>query len=106
MLILLNILGDYVILIRIIMGENKMKEKHLLIWLTQLGLSVVTPLVGFPLGAVWLKNSFGWGSWVIWVAVGIGIICAVDGFRASLQILNKLSKSKKEPPSISFNEHQ
>ena len=82
-----------------------MKDRHLLIWLTQLGLTVVTPLVGFPLGALWLQNSFGWGNWIIWVAVGLGIICAVDGFRVSLQILKKLTKSKKEPPSVSFNEH-
>ena len=83
-----------------------MKDKHLLIWLTQLGLSVATPLVGFPLLAVWLQGNFGLGKWVLWVAIGVGIVSAVDGFRASLQTLKKLSKSpKKDPPPVSFNEH-
>jgi len=82
-----------------------MKDKHLLIWLTQLGLSVVTPLVGFPLLAVWLQGNFGLGKWVLWVAIGVGIVSAVDGFRVSLQTLKRLSKSKKDSPPVSFNEH-
>ena len=83
-----------------------MKDFHLLIWLTQFGLSVAVPLAGFPLLALWLQNRFGWGDWVIWAAVLLGVIAAIDGFRASIKAMKRMTDSKKEPPSPAFNEHQ
>lgn len=84
-----------------------MKDVNLLIWLTQLGLSVAVPLVGFLLLALWLHTSCGWGKWVILAGLLLGISGAVSGLRSSLQILNRMSKDKKqEPPSsVSYNEH-
>ena len=81
-----------------------MKDLNLLVWLTQLGLSVAVPLVGFPLLAIWLQSRFGWGDWVLWVAVVIGIISAVDGFRTSLKAMSRLSRGKKKSAApTSFN---
>ena len=83
-----------------------MKDLSLLVWLTQLGLSVALPLAGFVLLALWLRNSWGWGDWVIWAGVGLGIVCAIDGFRVSLKVMERLSRDKKkDPPPVSFNEH-
>lgn len=84
-----------------------MKDLNLIVWLTQLGLSVAVPLAGFILLAVWLHNSCGWGEWVVWVGVVLGIVSAADGFRASLKLLNALSKTKNEQdePPVSFNDH-
>ena len=83
-----------------------MKDLHLLVWLTQLGLSTAIPLVGFPLLALWLQDRFGWGSWILWVAIGIGMISAVDGFRNCLKVMSRLSKSKKKSdPPVSYNDH-
>ena len=82
-----------------------MKDLHLLIWLTQLGLSTVGPLAGCVLLAVWLHNRFQWGSWVIWVGAILGFIMAIDGFRNSLKLMNRQCKSKKEPPPLAFNDH-
>ena len=56
-----------------------MKNLSLLVWLTQLGLSVALPLGGFVLLAVWLRQRFNWGVWVIVAGVLLGVICAVDG---------------------------
>ena len=84
-----------------------MKNLHLLIWLTQLGLSTVAPLAGFVLLAVWLQNRFDLGNWVLFVGIGLGVISAVDGFVRSLKILERLGKDKAEQkPPISFNEHE
>ena len=84
-----------------------MKNISLLVWLTQLGFSVVFPPVGFLLLASWLKNSRGWGSWVIWVAVVLGVVCAVDGLRTSLKAMEKMARDeKKEEPPVAFNEHE
>lgn len=82
-----------------------MKDLHLLIWLTQLGLSTVAPLTGCVLLAVWLHNRYQWGSWVIWVGAILGFVLAIDGFRNSLKLMNRQSKSKTELPPLAFNDH-
>ena len=84
-----------------------MKDLCLLVWLTQLGLSVALPFGGFILLALWLQEQFGWGQWVLWVGIVLGVICAVDGFRSSIKAMERLSKKKKpdEPPPVSFNDH-
>ena len=84
-----------------------MKDLTLLVWLTQLGLSIALPLAGFVLLALWLHNSIGWGSWVLWVGIILGIISAISGFRNSLKAMNCLSSRKREDgsPPVSFNEH-
>lgn len=83
-----------------------MKDLTLIVWLTQLGLSVAVPMAGFVLLAVWLRNSLGWGQWVIYAGIGLGLICAIDGLRTSLKALERLSRKKDEPPApISFNDH-
>ena len=84
-----------------------MKEFVLIVWLTQTGLSVAIPPAGFILLAVWLRNTFGLGDWVIWAGVILGVIGAINGFRDSLRTLERLSrKDKKEPPPpVSFNDH-
>lgn len=84
-----------------------MKDLSLLVWLTQLGLSVVLPLAGFVLLGVWLHNDLGWGRWTIWAGLLLGAVCAVNGFRDSLKTMERMAKDKKqkEPPPISFNDH-
>jgi len=84
-----------------------MKEFSLLIWLTQLGFSVVIPPVGFILLAVWLHNSCGWGRWVIWAGVALGIYSAIEGLRVSMKAMSLMTKQKKEKEApMSFNEHE
>ena len=80
----------------------------LLVWLLQLGLSTVAPLVCCVLGALWLRNQFQWGSWILWCGAVLGLILAIDGFRTSLKMMARLSKDKKPPesPPVSFNDHE
>lgn len=83
-----------------------MKNLSLLVWLSQLGLSVAVPLAGFILLGGWLHNRFGWGTWVVIVCCLLGFVCAVDGLRVSLKTLNRLAgKETKDKPPVSFNEH-
>ncbi len=86
-----------------------MKDASLLVWLGQLGLSVVVPPVGFILLAVWLHKEQGWGVWVLWVGVILGVTMAVDGLRSSLKTLKRLTDAKnrdEDPPAVSFNDHE
>ena len=83
-----------------------MKNISLLVWLTQLGLSVAIPPAAFIFLAVWLRNRFELGVWVIIAGVLIGVICAVDGLRVSLKAMERMSKDhKEEKPPLSFNDH-
>ncbi len=83
-----------------------MKNLSMLIWLTQLGLSVSVPLAGFVWLAVWLRQQFDLGAWVIVVGVVLGIVGAIDGLRVSLKAMDRLAKDEKQDePPLSFNDH-
>ena len=85
-----------------------MKDLSLLVWLTQLGLSTALPLGGFIFLALWLRDRFSLGQWVLWVGIAIGAICAINGFRNSLKAMSRLGNSsnqKSQEPPVSFNDH-
>ena len=83
-----------------------MKNLSMIVWLTQLGLSVALPPAGFILLAVWLRDRFAWGNWVIWVGIVLGVVCAVDGLRTSLKAMERMSQDKQDTaPPVSFNDH-
>ncbi len=83
-----------------------MKNVKLLVWLTQLGLSVALPPLGFIYLAVRLRERFAWGNWVIFAGIALGILCAIDGLRSSLKAMEKMSEPKDKPqPPVSFNDH-
>ena len=85
-----------------------MKESSLLIWLTQLGLSVSLPIGGFLLLAVWLYQVRNWGFWVIPTELFLGLVSAVSGFRISLKAMDIMSRDskKQEPPSAPFDDNK
>lgn len=83
-----------------------MKDVKLLVFLTQLGLSVVIPLGGFILLAVWLYRARGWGGWVIAVGVILGIVCAIDGVRGLIKAAQRMESKSQEPPFEAFNDHE
>ena len=84
-----------------------MKDLSLLVWLTQLGLSVAVPMGGFVLLAVWLRERFSLGSWVVFLGILLGLAFAIDGLRHSLKLLSRFTKeNKKEQPPVSFNDHE
>ena len=77
-----------------------MRTVRELVWLTQLGLSIVCPLLLCLLGAVWLRDRFGFGNWVIFSAGA--------AFVRDVSFLNRPGREKgnnRKKPPISFNEH-
>ncbi len=87
-------------------GEN-MKDLSLLVLVSQLGLSVALPLAGFLFLAIWLRDRFGLGSWVVLAGAILGLLVAIDGFIYVLKAMSRLSGDKKKdsPPPVSFNDH-
>ena len=83
-----------------------MKDISLIVWLTQLGLSVAMPIAGFILLAVWLQRQFSLGVWIVIVGVVLGLICSVQGLLNSLKTMERMAKNKKEDePPVSYNDH-
>ena len=84
-----------------------MKDLQLLVWLTQLGISVAVPLGGFIWLGIWLRQRFEFGVWVVLVCIFVGLVCAIDGMRMSLKAMERMAKDKKEePPTVAFNDHE
>ncbi len=79
----------------------------MLVWLTQLGLSVAFPLIGFIWGSIWIRQTLDLGIWVIFVGIFIGMYCAIYGFVQSMKILSEMHNrnKKKGDPSVFFNDH-
>lgn len=82
-----------------------MKNLSMLVWLTQLGLSVIVPPVCFIWLAVWLRDDCGWGGWVLWAGIALGIYCAVTGLTSSLRTMERMSAEKKKEAPVAFNDH-
>ena len=84
-----------------------MKDLRMLVWLTQVGISVAAPPVVFLLLALWLRSRFDLGVWCILAALALGMICAVSGLRQTLMLMEKMHKQnhKDTPPVPGFNEH-
>ena len=83
-----------------------MKDLNLIVWLSQLGISVAVPPAAFIWLGIWLRDRFQLGSWIVILAVVVGISCAVEGLRTSLKAMDRMAKEKKEDtPPVSFNDH-
>lgn len=77
------------------MGES-VSDLSLLVWLTQLGLSVALPMAGFTLLGVWLRSKFDMGVWVVICGCVLGVICAIDGLRSSLKVMEQMEKQNEK----------
>ena len=78
-----------------------------LVWLTQFGLSVALPPVLLLLGAVWLKNHFALGSWIVLVGLLLGLFASIGSLHKNLKSIDREGKedTPRTPPPISFNNH-
>jgi len=85
-----------------------LKTFRLLTWFTQLALSVVVPLLLCIWGAVYLRDRFLLGSWIVILGIVLGFGGAISSFRTSLQAMKRESEAdsgnRKDPP-VSFNDH-
>jgi Na+-transporting NADH:ubiquinone oxidoreductase subunit NqrE len=84
-----------------------MKVLSLLLWVTQFGLSVLFPTCAFLMIAVWLRQQFGLGLWIVAVLGILGLMTsfstAKSCLRSMLREMERLSDRPAPPPA--FNEH-
>lgn len=82
-----------------------MKYLKDLIWITELGLSVATPLALFLLAAVWLQNRFGLGGWIIILGLFLGLYSAFSSARTFARFYSSKKSKKEDEPPVTFREH-
>ena len=85
-----------------------MKLLNLLMWVTQFGLSCLFPICFFLLLAVWLKQKFALGMWIIIVLGILGVLITISTVRANWKAMCRAASeaSSSEPPPIAFNDHK
>lgn len=84
-----------------------MKDLKLLVWLTQLGISVAMPLCVLIGLALWLQNRFSLESWIVIVGIVLGLVFAIHEFIRTLKLLDRAGnkKKKEKTPDVFFNDH-
>ena len=84
-----------------------MKDVSLLVWLSQLGLSVAVPPTVLILLSVWLRNRFALGQWVLWTGIILGVYYAIAGLVSSLRTLSQMTRTEEpETQTVSCHEHE
>lgn len=83
--------------------QSKFKFLQGLVWVAQVGLSIAVPLFLFIFGAVWLRNHFSLGGWVIAVGIGLGLLGAAGALINTFRMLHRLPDEKDKP--VGFNDH-
>ena len=76
-----------------------------LVWLTQLGLNMLLPLVLCLAGCWWAVEHWGWPEWLFLPAVGLGLAAGAQNFWVFCK--ERLERSKHEKNHrVGFNSHQ
>lgn len=84
-----------------------MKQLQKLLWLTQLGVSLVTPpLLCLLLGHL-AQSKWGWDTWVMVAAILIGLAASACSAASFLRYCKRNSeKEGKGDKPIAFNNHE
>ena len=77
-------------------NEKKYKNLRAAAWLTQFGLNMVSPIILALLLASWLKNKFGFGSWVVFLAVVFGVGAAFTSMFSFIKTVRRESGGKND----------
>ncbi len=73
----------------------------------QMGFTIVVPPVLLCLLGMWLRNKFGLGSWVILVAILVGLLSAFTTiYNLCMQFLAKSTKDSNKNRKISYRKHR
>lgn len=73
----------------------------------QIGFSIVVPPILLCLLGFWLRKKFELGSWVIIVALVLGLLSAFTSvYRMCIGFLAKSTKEDKKNRNISYRKHR
>lgn len=79
----------------------------LLLWVTQLGLSLLFPLCFFLILAVRLQQRYELGTWIVLLLGLVGFLTSVSTARSCIRSLRKAAeKASDQKDPASFNDHE
>lgn len=81
------------------MGENIMKKNNVAAAFSmtiQFGISTITPMLLCILVAVWLKNHFALGDWVVLVGLLLGIGSGIMSMLKMIRQMGELAKKEDD----------
>lgn len=84
-----------------------MKILNLLMWVGQFGFSIIFPTLFFLYMAVWLRQRFSLGIWIVIVFGILGVLTSISTTKSCLRSMCKAAEEvsgNKEIP-VSFNDH-
>lgn len=77
-----------------------------LIWLTQLGLSMLVPLVALVGGCWWGVEHWGWPEWLYLPAFLVGIACGASTLlRFGRMMIRRAERDAEKQKRRGFNQH-
>lgn len=84
-----------------------MKFLSLIVWVTQLGFSVLFPLCFFLFLAHWLMTQFGLGYWIMVLLGVLGLLTSFSTAKSCVKsILKEMGRIEpKDEPPMAFNDH-
>ena len=84
----------------------KKRNLQLLLWVTQLGLTLTLPPIVLTAGAVWLRERFALGGWVVLLGVVAGLGAAVSGARDFFRFAQRDEGEHGGDDPVAFNSHE
>lgn len=83
------------------------KILSMLLWVTQLGLSILLPLCIFLLAGTWLRQRYDMGMWIMVVLGILGFLTSLSTARSCIRALCKEAREagKDEQAPSAFNQH-
>ena len=85
--------------------KSTIKALQGLVWLTQLGFSLVVPPLMLIWLAIWLQSRFDLGSWVLIAGILLGLGGSVGTALTFYRATIHESKKEQKPRSVGFNSH-
>ena len=86
--------------------KDYIKLARMLALFGQLGFTIVTPPVALALGAYALQRRFSLGSWIMLLAIVLGLIAAASGAYQFYRRVISLEKKKKGDHTVVFYNHE
>lgn len=77
-----------------------------LVWLVQLGLSMMMPLLLCLGGCWWAVSHWGWPGWLYLPAVLLGLASGAQTFAAFSRRMIRRARKKTPQSRVGFNDHQ
>lgn len=87
--------------------KNYVKLARMFALFGQLGFTIVTPPVVLVLGAYALQRRYSLGSWIMLLAIVLGLMAAASGaYQLYRRVISSEKKKKEEDHTVVFYKHE